>query len=330
MSVPERSELKTGKRPVQMNIKAFKPGEVLFEEDSKGREMFVVQEGKVGVYKNTSDGEIQLAFLEKGAVVGEMSLLDDLPRSATVRAVEETKVLVINEGVFKATLCKTPVWLTSIIKIVVNRLRDANKRVDQTALRDKERGVVSLIRLLLSKYQHTFSSKVALNYDLVIVEAYYVCRLRKKDIIKIISGLEERELIDIEEDDEHKKHICVNDYEALELFNEYLILKSQKKKFREILVPEESIAMLSNIAYVAQKSGTATEDGIVLSKVALLEDLSGEKSDLIEKQLLELRRRGLINILPTANDVSIIFRQETVSRIKKIKEWLPRFEKEIA
>ncbi|MBD3390525.1 MAG: cyclic nucleotide-binding domain-containing protein [Chitinivibrionales bacterium] len=326
----ERSQLKTGHRPVQLNVRTLKPGDVLFEEGSRGRELFVVQEGKVGVYKITPEGETELAEIEKNAIVGEMSLLDNLPRSATVRAKVESKVLVVNEAVFHANLSKAPVWLTSIVKIVVSRLRDANRRVDQTALRDRERGLASLLLLLLPQYKYEISSQIALSYDLLVVEAYYVCRLKKKESAKTLSGIEKRGVVEISEDTEHKKHVVVKDMEVLKLFHEYLGLKSEQKKFREAGIPDDVVAVLSNIAYVAQKSGRESEEGVMLSKSALLEDLSDKNPDQLEKSLLDLRRRGLAEVMPQEHDTMIIFQPETLSRIKKIKEWLPKFEMSVA
>ncbi len=258
-----------------------------------------------------------------------MSLLDNQPRSATIRAVEPTTVAVINEGVFHATLEKAPTWLTSIVKIVVSRLRDANKRVDQSVLRDRERGIVSLLLLLLPECKYEFSSYIALGYDTIVVEAYYVCRLKKKEIEKLIARLEKREIVEIAEDTDHKKHICIKDLEVLRLFYEYLTLKGQQKQFREINIPQEAVSVLTNIAYVAQKSGAETAEGTVLSKDAFMEDLADKNPDRIEKTLLDLRRRNLINIMPEGATVQIIFKKETLSRIKKIKEWLPRFEMEV-
>ena len=51
-----------------------------------------------------------------------------------------------------------------------------------------------------------------------------------------------------------------------------------------------------------------------------------QKPDKVEKTLLDLRRRGLLDIMPQDGDEVLVFRPETLSRIKKIKEWLPRFE----
>jgi CRP/FNR family transcriptional regulator, cyclic AMP receptor protein len=311
---------------MQAPIRTYKPGDILFEEGSKGREMYIINEGKVGVYKQTPDGLVELAQIEKGGVIGEMSLLDTMPRSATVKALETSKVMLINELIFSQAVQNIPAWLNSIIKIIVNRLRDANKRVDMSPLRDRERGVISLLLLLLPVYRYEFGSSVALDYNLVCVEAYYVCRLRKNDIVKIIDQLSRRNLFSIEEDTQHKRHICIKDIEVLFLFEEYLNLKAQQKTFRETTIPDDSIAMLSNIAYVAQKSGTETSEGTVLRREALLADQQDKGQGNIDKALFELRRRGIINMFPVDNDMEIVFKKEILSRIKKIKEWLPKFE----
>lgn len=329
MQTKIRAKLKTGKRPQQLNTKTLKEGEVLFQEGSCGRELFIIQEGKVGVYKNSPDGAIELATIEKNGIIGEMSLLDNQPRSATIKALEKSKVIIINENVFQAALKKAPVWLTSIVKIVVSRLRDTNKRVDQTVLRDRERGLVSLILLLLPQYKNYLSSKTSLSYDLVIVEAFYVCRLKRKETEKILLHLTKRGIVEITQDAERKKQICFVDIDVFDLFYEYLTLKSQQKKFRETTIPPEAVGILGNIAYVAQKSGTETEDGIVLSMNTFLKDMTDNVTDNLDRIILDLRRKNLINILPEENDSLIIFKKETLSRIKKIQLWLPRFEMEL-
>ncbi len=326
MQSNERSQLKTGKRPRKLQMKTLKEGEVLFEEGSFGKEVYIIQDGKVGVYKNTPEGQTELATIEMGGIIGEMSLLDNQPRSATIRAVEKTNAIIVNEKVFQESLKKAPVWLTSIIKIIISRLRDANIRIDISALRDHERGLASLILLLLPEYKYEFSSKIAINYDMVIVEAYYVCKLKKKEILKLLSSFEKREIIEIIEDDKNKKHICISDLEVLKLFFEYLTLKSQHKEFQETSIPHETVNLLSNIAYVAQKSGVETKDGTTLSKTAFLADMSDKDVGNLDNLLLDLRRRNLINIMPEGDDTIIIFKPSALSRIKKIKDWLPKFE----
>lgn len=313
---------------MQLSTKTLNENEVLCTEGSVGKELYIIQEGQVGVYKESSEGSTHLATVGKNGIIGEMSLLDNQPRSATIRAIEKTKVLIINEGFFAATLTKAPVWLTSIIKIIVSRLRDANKRLDQTVLRDRERGLTSLMLILIPECRKEFIGRASLDYDPFVVEAYYVCRLKKKETGSILEKLARKGIVALEEDSDHKRHICFPDLEVVRLYYEYLTLRSQKKKFKEVGIPKEALATLTNIAYIAQKSGQETAEGTTLLKSLFIKDLDDKNSAKIDQQLLELRRKDVINILPEQGDSLIVFRQEMLSRIKKIHEWLPKFEQE--
>ena len=324
MMQPSRSELKTGKRPASQQHRTFKAGETLFTEGSTGRELFIIQEGMVGVYKDGQDGRVELARLDAGSIIGEMSLLDALPRSATVVAIDEVKTLVVGYTQFQSIMQTIPVWLQSIIKIVVSRLRDANRRVDQSVLRNRERGLVALIKLLLPVYRREVSAVPALPHDTVLVEAYYICRLRKKETLQLLDRLEKRSIItDITSGD--TRFIGIPDVEVLNLFEEHLVLKDRQQTFKELTISSESINVLSNIVYIAQKLGRETDEGTSLLKSALVEDLSSKDIDLLDKRLLDLRRRSLVNLLPAENDTVIVFHKETLGRIKKIQEWMPRF-----
>lgn len=330
MMQPSRTKLKTGQRPVQQQILSFKSGETIFSEGSTGRELFILHEGCAGVFKNGPDGPVALAQIEQGGIFGEMSLLDTLPRSATVKALDNVKVLVIGYAQFQAVMLAIPAWLQSIIKIVVSRLRDANKRVDHTSLRDKERGVIALLLLLLPVYRQEVESNQVLSYDLLLREAVFVCRLRKKDVVHVIDTIVKRGIVQVAVLQE-KKYIKIADRELLHLFNEYLTLKSQKKSFKDGAIPRETIAILSNIAYVSQKSGFEAEDGIHLKKSDLHDELSAPDAEHLEMHLLDLRRRNLLVLFPAADgDSIIVFRKEVLGRIKKIQEWLPRFSEELA
>jgi CRP/FNR family cyclic AMP-dependent transcriptional regulator len=327
MVQPQSTDLKTGQRPLQEHIKSFKTGDIVFQEGTLGRELYIIQEGTVGVYKTTPEAEVELARIEKGGIIGEMSLLDHMPRSATVKCLEPSKFLVINEATFQAALKSVPIWLTSIIKIVVSRLRDANKRVDQAFPRDKEYGVISLIRLLLPGNKYEYSSQVALDFKLIVLEAYFISRLKKNETTQILISFEKMKIITILEDSDNRKHVCFPDIEVLHLFEEYLSFKGQKKKFKEMDIPDEAIAILSNIVYVAQKEGAETTEGTGLLKSVLLKDIETKNRDHLEKSLVDLKRRNLLNITPSNNDdFLLIFEKGVLNRIKKIKEWVPRFE----
>ena len=75
-------------------IKGFKSGETVIEEGTKGTSAFIILSGTVGVLKRSGGKEVQLATLGQGQVFGEMGLIEDRPRSATVRALSEIRARV--------------------------------------------------------------------------------------------------------------------------------------------------------------------------------------------------------------------------------------------
>lgn len=79
----------------------FKKGEIVFYEGEPGVGMYVIENGKIGIYKNFDDDtREELALLRSGEFFGEMALLDESPRSAAALALENTSVL----GLFRPDL----------------------------------------------------------------------------------------------------------------------------------------------------------------------------------------------------------------------------------
>ncbi len=326
----EQSKLRTGKRPAQTVVRSMPAGKILCAEGSEGRELYIVQEGLLGVYRRGDEGaEVKLAEVGETGIIGEMSLLDGQPRSATVKAVKDSKVLVVNQAVFKSNMAKAPVWLASIVKIVVSRLRDTNKRVDRPVLMNRELGLVSLIREILPVYGENRAEGYALPYRTIMIEAYLVCGLKKGTIKAILNTLEKRGVIELRSTEEVLKDVLFPEMETFTLYYEYLKLKAAGKTFPELVLKERDMDLLSNIDYVAQKSGFSGEDGTKLKKGTLLEDFSEKEKQRIDKQLTLLKRKGFVNILPENGEDHIVFSKEMISRVKKIREKMPSFEKEI-
>ena len=104
-------------------------GELLFAEGDPGNNMFVVLEGKLQAFLSQEQSKVVLTTLEKGQFFGEMSLLENEPRSASVEALEPTKVMVIHEDNFQKCICENPDLAFKIMKGLSNRLRISNEQV---------------------------------------------------------------------------------------------------------------------------------------------------------------------------------------------------------
>ncbi len=109
--------------------KIFHAGELLMREGDTGREGYVIITGEVQVYKTIDGKEINLITLGPGDSIGEMAMISDAPRSASVMAMSETHVVVITEDLVKQGLEKLPPWMGNVVEALVERLRATNRNV---------------------------------------------------------------------------------------------------------------------------------------------------------------------------------------------------------
>jgi CRP-like cAMP-binding protein len=125
------------------DIQIFQPGERIVTEDETGLCMYVLLGGKVRIHSRAGDHEVELAILDQGDFFGELSLVDDGPRSATVDALDRVQVLRITRmvvGVLAGVQPSAAIHLLAAIgRSLVNRLRDGNQKyLDLILLGHKE------------------------------------------------------------------------------------------------------------------------------------------------------------------------------------------------
>ena len=117
--------------------KEFGKERVLVHENDSGESFFMILEGKVKVTGEGQDGkEVILSFLGTGEFFGELALVDDEPRSATVTAVEPTTVLILHRTDFLSLLEENGQMMKKFMTILSKRLRHANDQIKSLALLD--------------------------------------------------------------------------------------------------------------------------------------------------------------------------------------------------
>jgi CRP-like cAMP-binding protein len=115
-------------------VRAYRRGEALMHAGQVPRDVFVLQAGRVKVSTSTAAGrELLLAFREPGDLVGELSALDEQPRSATVVALEPVEALVVAHAAFRAWLGTHPQAAHALLRLLAARLRDADAKRVQLA-----------------------------------------------------------------------------------------------------------------------------------------------------------------------------------------------------
>ena len=138
--------------------KGFKKGEIiLMEDDDTSQSLFIIAKGEVKVVLTAEDGrEAILASLKEGDFFGEMSLLDGEPRSATVRAVEDSRLLTIRREDFLSALRKQPDLALTLLGEMSKRLRKSNRQISSLALmRVYGRVAATLLQLMEERGMRT-------------------------------------------------------------------------------------------------------------------------------------------------------------------------------
>jgi len=127
----------------------FPKHKTIVEEGLPGDYMYIIREGRVSVSKLSDDGrEKILEFLEAGDFFGEMSLLDNSPRSASVRALVEVRVLALSRSDFLNVLHGSPDLAMAVIQELTRRLRQVDEQASSLSFqRVKERTKGLLVRL---------------------------------------------------------------------------------------------------------------------------------------------------------------------------------------
>ena len=126
--------------------RSFPKGSVIVFEDDPGDALYLVARGQVKVVLIGEDGrEVILSVLGEGNFFGEMSLIDEKPRSATVIAMVDSVVLVLRREDFQARLRTSPEIAIALLRELSRRLRRADEKIGSLVLLDVNGRLADLI-----------------------------------------------------------------------------------------------------------------------------------------------------------------------------------------
>ena len=112
---------------IEKCITAFGVDDVIFEEGSTGRELFVVLDGEVEIAKMNGASKTSIIKLGKGEFFGEMAVIDGSARSATaIASAPNTRVMRINHARFVYLVSQQPAFALMVMDALSKRLRASN------------------------------------------------------------------------------------------------------------------------------------------------------------------------------------------------------------
>jgi CRP/FNR family transcriptional regulator len=112
----------------------LKAGGILFEAGNVGNEMYIIDSGRIKVYRVSDDDEITFAEFGSGDAFGEMSLIDEYPRSASAAALEDCQLVSLARPAFTKILERDPgvgvKLLLAVAEVFSKRMRKTDKLLE--------------------------------------------------------------------------------------------------------------------------------------------------------------------------------------------------------
>ena len=108
---------------------AFKDGDVLFRQGEQGDSAYVIIGGEADVIVDTPKGPLTVAKLKRNDIVGEIAILCDVPRTATVKAATKLEAMVIAKDLFFRLIMEFPQMAVEIMRELARRLDATNRKL---------------------------------------------------------------------------------------------------------------------------------------------------------------------------------------------------------
>ena len=189
----------------------LRAGAILFSEGDVSNRVALVLEGRLKVSSFTEDGrETVLGFRERGDVLGEFAAVDGEPHLANVTAVETSEVLVIPSDRFLAALEDHPALTLTLLRSVIARLRDADRKRIEFGAFDAVGRVSRRLVELADHYGETSGDGVRIALAITQSELAGWVGCSREAVNKALHRLRDRGLISI-----GRGHITVLDLEGL-------------------------------------------------------------------------------------------------------------------
>ncbi|MBE7438290.1 MAG: cyclic nucleotide-binding domain-containing protein [Spirochaetales bacterium] len=160
--------------------RTFKEDEMVFAENEPGRELYIIQSGRVKITKMVNGQEVMLAVLQPGDIFGEMALLDNKPRSASAIIAEDATMLAINKTNFEGMVKAQPQLATRLITILSERIWMAYRQLSNLMITDPLGRLFDTLLTLAEKNHVKIGPKASHNFD-----------IGGKDLLKMV-GFDEK------------------------------------------------------------------------------------------------------------------------------------------
>lgn len=175
--------------------KAFKKDEIIFCEYEPGDSFFFLIEGRVKVVKISADSEKTLDILLPGEIFGEMAILEDAPRSATMIAFDDVKVLEFNKANFNSLMRSKPELTIKLLRTFAKRIYDQKRRLMILTLDDPDIKIMDVFIMLAENKGCDIYNSTEIKFEITAEEVANWCGMDKSKCNQILSHFQKQNRI---------------------------------------------------------------------------------------------------------------------------------------
>ncbi|MFZ5648461.1 MAG: Crp/Fnr family transcriptional regulator [Bacillota bacterium] len=189
----------------------YQKGRILFVEGEPGEAVFFLREGRVKISKQSEDGREQiLHFIHPGEMFAEVVLFDGGSYPATAEAVEDSKIGMIRNTDMERITLENPGIALGILKIMSRRLRLAQKQINELALMDTSRRMVSTLLFLAAEQGVPSEKGTVIDMSLTNQDLANMIGTSRETANRILSDLRRQKAVQVD-----KKQIVITDMKRL-------------------------------------------------------------------------------------------------------------------
>lgn len=167
----------------------YPKGSYLFFEKEEGNTLYIVVSGLIKIYKSDVSGRTKtLAYLKEGDFFGEMAMLDEEKRSASACVMEDSLVLILNRSDFQREILNYPEIALKLMKTLSERIRSANKQIEDLTFRNLPGRVASTLLDLSKKYGVKDNQGTKINLKLTHQELADMIGTAREVVTSILSN----------------------------------------------------------------------------------------------------------------------------------------------
>ncbi|MBS3948543.1 MAG: Crp/Fnr family transcriptional regulator [Dethiobacter sp.] len=191
--------------------KVYRKNALIFLEDDPGEGLFIIQQGRVKISKNSADGREQiLHILKDGDVFAEVVLFDQGVYPATAEAVEDTRVWLLRNEDMERLLQKQPKLAVKLLRLMSRRLRQSQLLIRDLALHDTCGRLAGLLLRLACREGEKAGGRIILDLDLTRQELASMIGTSRETVARILSRFQKEGVLVLE-----KQKIVILDEQKL-------------------------------------------------------------------------------------------------------------------